>query len=162
MTNKNENNVAVTSLQENRKRNACRPKLCPCWLHDDLCGLVLPRPPSEAGLISLTSTASPAFLSQALRVQMDDHFSSCPQHSPEHCRWVTVDREERITQVTFCFESFGEGTPVVAQRKRIQLTTRRLWVRSPASLSGLRIQRCHELWCRSQTWLRSGTAVAMA
>ena len=23
----------------------------------------------------------------------------------------------------------------------------------PASLSGLRIQRCRELWCRSQTWI---------
>ena len=31
-----------------------------------------------------------------------------------------------------------------------------------ASLSGLKIQRCHELWCRSQRWLRSGVAVAVA
>ena len=31
-----------------------------------------------------------------------------------------------------------------------------------ASLSGLRIQRCCELWCRSQMWLGSGVAVAMA
>ena len=34
-------------------------------------------------------------------------------------------------------------------------------VRSLASLSGLRIQGCHELWCRSQTQLRSGIAVAL-
>jgi len=27
-------------------------------------------------------------------------------------------------------------------------------------LSGLRIQRCHELWCRTQMWLRSFIAVA--
>ena len=35
-------------------------------------------------------------------------------------------------------------------------------VRSLASLSGLRIQCCHELWYRSQTWLGSGIAVAVA
>uniref|UniRef100_A0A8D0SFA3 Sulfotransferase n=1 Tax=Sus scrofa TaxID=9823 RepID=A0A8D0SFA3_PIG len=38
---------------------------------------------------------------------------------------------------------------------RIRLGTRRLWVRCLALLSGLRIQRCHELWCRSQTQLGS-------
>ena len=48
----------------------------------------------------------------------------------------------------------------MAQRKRIQLGTMRLWVRSLASLSGLRIQICHELWCRSQAQLGSGVAVA--
>ena len=37
------------------------------------------------------------------------------------------------------------GDPVVAQWKQIQLGTMRLWVQSLASLSGLRIQRCHEL-----------------
>ena len=29
-----------------------------------------------------------------------------------------------------------------------------------ASLSGLRIWRCRELWCRLHIWLRSGAAVA--
>ena len=53
------------------------------------------------------------------------------------------------------------GVPVMAQRKRIQLRTVRLWVRSLALLSGLRIQRCRELWCRSQTQLRSGVAMAV-
>ena len=38
----------------------------------------------------------------------------------------------------------------------------RMLVGSLASLSGLRIQRCHELWCRSQTQLGSRTAVAVA
>ena len=37
----------------------------------------------------------------------------------------------------------------------------RLWVRFLASLTGLRIQRCHELWCRSQMQLGSGVAVAL-
>ena len=34
-------------------------------------------------------------------------------------------------------------------------------VRSLALLSGLRIRHCCELWCRSQTRLRSGIAVAV-
>ena len=37
----------------------------------------------------------------------------------------------------------------------------RMCVWSLASLSRLRIQRCHELWCRSQTQLRSGIAMAV-
>ena len=53
------------------------------------------------------------------------------------------------------------GGPVIAQWKRIRVGTMRLRVRSPASLSGLRIWSCHELWCRSQTQLRSGVAVAL-
>ena len=40
--------------------------------------------------------------------------------------------------------------------------TMRLRVQSLALLSGLRIQHCHELWCRSQMWLRSRVAVAVA
>ena len=37
----------------------------------------------------------------------------------------------------------------------------RLWIRSLALLSGLRIRSCCELWCRSQTWLGCGIAVAL-
>ena len=54
------------------------------------------------------------------------------------------------------------GVPVMVQQKQIWLGTMRLWVRSLASLSGLRIRRCWELWCRSQTRLRSGVAMAVA
>ena len=36
----------------------------------------------------------------------------------------------------------------------------RMWIWSLASLSGLRIWYCRELWCRSQTWLGSHIAVA--
>ena len=50
----------------------------------------------------------------------------------------------------------------MAQQKRIQLGTMRLRVRSLASLSGIRIQCCPELWCRSQTRLGSAIAVALA
>ena len=51
---------------------------------------------------------------------------------------------------------------MVTQLKQIQLGTMRLQVRSLASLSGLRIQRCREPWRRSQTWLGSGIDVALA
>ena len=38
--------------------------------------------------------------------------------------------------------------PVVVQWKRIRLGSMQMWVRSMASLSGLRIRHCHELRCR--------------
>ena len=38
----------------------------------------------------------------------------------------------------------------------------RLWVWSLASLSGLRIWLCCDLWCRMQMWLGSHVAVALA
>ena len=52
--------------------------------------------------------------------------------------------------------------PVVMQQKRIQLGTMRLKVQSLASLSGLKIRHCCELWCRLQTRLGSRVAVALA
>ena len=54
------------------------------------------------------------------------------------------------------------GVPVVAQQKQIQLGSMRLRVRFLASLNRLRIQCCRNLWCRSQTLLGSGIAVALA
>ena len=38
----------------------------------------------------------------------------------------------------------------------------RMQFQSQASVSGLRIQRCPALWCRSQMWLSSGVALAVA
>ena len=49
----------------------------------------------------------------------------------------------------------------MAQWKQIQLGSMRMRVQSLASLSGLRIQRCRKLWCRSQMRPRSGVAVAV-
>ena len=49
----------------------------------------------------------------------------------------------------------------MVQQKLIQLGTMRLWVRSLASLSGLRIRRGGELWCRSRKRLGSCIAVAV-
>ena len=50
----------------------------------------------------------------------------------------------------------------MAQQKRIQLGTTSFQVQSLASLSGLRIRRCHKLWCSLQMQLGSGIAVALA
>ena len=48
----------------------------------------------------------------------------------------------------------------MAHRKQIRLETMRFRVQFLALLSGLRVQRCHELWCRSQVGLGSGIAVS--
>ena len=53
------------------------------------------------------------------------------------------------------------GIPVVAQRKQIPLGTMRWWVQYLASLSGLRILCCRELWCRLHIQFGSGVAVAV-
>ena len=58
------------------------------------------------------------------------------------------------------FRGSVQGVPVVAQWKRIRPAFMRMWVRSLASLGGLRIQHCRELWCRSQ--MSSGSCVAAA
>ena len=42
-----------------------------------------------------------------------------------------------------------------------RLGTMRMWVQSLASLSGLRVQRCLEPWCRLQMQFRSHVAVAV-
>ena len=57
---------------------------------------------------------------------------------------------------------YRTGVPIMAQWKRIRLGTMRLRVQSLASLSGLRIQHCRELWYRSQMQLGSSIAVALA
>ena len=44
------------------------------------------------------------------------------------------------------------GVPLVVQEKWIRLVFIRMPVQSLASLTGLRILHCLELWCSSQTW----------
>ena len=53
----------------------------------------------------------------------------------------------------------GQG---LSQSLAALLRSMRTQVQSLTSLNGLRIWRCHELWCRSQMWPRSGIAVAVA
>ena len=67
----------------------------------------------------------------------------------------------RILKIQTSLKKSPEGVPIVAQWKRIQLETMKFRVRSLAVVSGLNIQCCHELWYRSQMWLRSHVAVAM-
>ena len=52
--------------------------------------------------------------------------------------------------------------PLWLSKLRTQCVSMKRRVRSLASLSELRIRHCHELWCRSQMWLRPGVAVAAA
>ena len=49
----------------------------------------------------------------------------------------------------------------MVQLKQIQLGAMKFQVPSLASLSGLRIRHCREMWCRLQTCLRSCVAVAV-
>ena len=49
----------------------------------------------------------------------------------------------------------------MAQQVKNPTITMRTWVWSLASLSGLRIWCCHELWCRLQKWFGSHVAVAV-
>ena len=52
--------------------------------------------------------------------------------------------------------------PVVTQQKQTWVVSMRMQVWSLALFSGSGIWRCHELCCRSQMWLRSPVAVAVA
>ena len=55
-----------------------------------------------------------------------------------------------------------QGVPIMVQWLMNPTRSMRVRVRSLALLSGLRIWHCSELWCRSQTQLRSRIAVALA
>ena len=65
-------------------------------------------------------------------------------------------------KICFIHRKLLYEVPIVAQQKQTLLISMRMWVWSLAPLSGLRIQCCHELWCRLQKWLRSRIAVAVA
>ena len=52
--------------------------------------------------------------------------------------------------------------PVVAQQVKSLTVSMRMQVQSLALLSGLRIQHCPKLQCRSQMWLESGVAAVVA
>ena len=79
--------------------------------------------------------------------------------------WKQPERKKR----TDCFQKsnsltddftktamkFKRGVPIMAQWIWIWLAPMRTKVWSLASLTGLKIQLCYELWCRSQTQIRS-------
>ena len=54
------------------------------------------------------------------------------------------------------------GFPLWVRSNEPELPSKRMWVWSPAQLSGLGIWCCCELWYRLQTWLGSCIAVAVA
>ena len=62
--------------------------------------------------------------------------------------------------ITFIKEA-PEEFPLWLSRLWTWLVSMRRRVLSLTSLSGLRIQHCHELWCRSQTRLRSQVAAVV-
>ena len=73
--------------------------------------------------------------------------------------WV----KDLALSVLWCgFKTLALGVPVVAQWLMNPTRNHEVSVRSLASLSGLRIPHCRELWCGSQTWLGSHVAVALA
>ena len=69
---------------------------------------------------------------------------------------VLLSRRNNWSKVATCREFL-----LWLNRLSTWLVSMRMWVRSLALLSGLRIWRCCKLWCRSQMWLWSGIAVAV-
>ena len=82
---------------------------------------------------------------------------ACPTHSgfPDRA-------DSQVSHTRLPIKNAWVGVPTVAQWKRTQLGSMRMWIPSLASLSGSRIWHCHELWCRLKTQLRSDVAVAVA
>ena len=69
--------------------------------------------------------------------------------------------KQAISYMHKMFRNAKCGVPIMVQWKQIQLGTVRLQIYSLASLNGLRMLLCPELWCKSQMRLRSGVAVAV-
>ena len=66
-----------------------------------------------------------------------------------------INFNEYIFDLALTFSKMKtSGVPIVAQWKLIRLVSMRTRVQSLASLSGLGIWHCHELWCMSQIWLQ--------
>ena len=92
----------------------------------------------------------------------NNHSVSCPPV----CRPV-LGKSMTVLHVSLILKGLVDNktflrVPVLAQRKQIRLGIKRLRVQSLTLLSRLKIQHCHELWCRSQTQLRSGVTMAVA
>ena len=63
--------------------------------------------------------------------------------------------------LSYSWQEMAVGIPIVAQQKQIRGESVRIRVQSLPSLSGSGVQRCLELRCRSQMWLRFQVAVAV-
>ena len=67
-----------------------------------------------------------------------------------------------LSQMWRSIQKLDCKVPIMAHQLKSRLVTMRMWVQSLALLSGLSIPHCHKLQRRSQMWLGSGIAVAMA
>ena len=76
------------------------------------------------------------------------------------CCVLTYGRGEGTWQGLF-YKGTNPGVPVVTQWLTNLTSSHEDDGSILALLSGLRIRRCHGLWCGSQTWLRSHVAVAV-
>ena len=72
---------------------------------------------------------------------------------------LTYDHGLGLNQSYFDLNSIYMEIPIVAQRDKNLTVSVRMWVLFLVPFSGLRIQRCHKLWHRSQMWFRSCVAV---
>ena len=70
-----------------------------------------------------------------------------------------MDISPKIYKWPISIQKDVQGVPIVAQQKEICLLCMRIQVRSLASLSGLRIWSCPELWYSVQMRLSSGVAM---
>ena len=111
-----------------------------------------------AGWISKLSKSPSVWPSDTLSKDLTMFKTACEDTNEKV--WSYMGWKPRVALV-ITLSCHIRQVPVVAQWKRIWLGNMRLWVWSLALLSGLRIWRCYELWCRSPTWLRSGTAVTV-
>ena len=104
-----------------------------------------------------------AFLKFTLRLSGSVIYTGCVQFLSSHSLLVYFipDFSPNYSTKTAFIKFTSVKFPVVAQRKRIQLASMRMQVRSLILLSGLRIWCCSELWCRSKTWLGSCISVAV-
>ena len=86
------------------------------------------------------------------------------------CDWVILLYSRKLTE--HCKPAIMEEIKIIIKKKKIRsshhgtaetnlIRSHEVSGRSLASLSGLRIWCCCELWCRLQTLLGSGVAVAV-
>ena len=117
-----------------------------------LCPQQCPQPPQEKPNHSRRDIQSAQYLGHFYKLKY-------PQNVLKYFPFYLPDA--LYLPPTLLTKSATHGFPVGTQGLRTQLVSMRMWVRSLASLSGLRSQHCLKLQCRLKTWLGSGVAVAM-